>query len=299
MIVVYLGIVLKLVKKHKRKTQMVLLALATLFLIPNTYHINFMWQETLYSQTYHRPLVENYEEKLKNKETFENTILIVCDDVDFIRYRLGSLECVTKQIEIVQKDVNKNTNYFVKIFLHKADKTQFLTHPLNFAPNSELYTLSRRMFGAKIDFTGWRCWDTFRLKNQRWINEIHLNFNPAQINDFIWYIRHINNLYSHYYGIYFYMPFREKAIKCDVFSLFTITMIIINLFNLDLNSLSAFKIFSVFIGYKVNPLFAIFCINNKAFSLYAFIFLVIDAKIALLYSFIGYLGALKNLYYNK
>ncbi|OQS54602.1 hypothetical protein EHP00_107 [Ecytonucleospora hepatopenaei] len=276
---------------YSRKTQFKLLNLivATCLLFPIKNTLNFMWQETLYNLLEHREL-----DKINEKITFggkskEDTILIVYEDVKYICDNLKRLDVQTKGIEVTSTDIEGN--YFLKIYLKKSSNTIYVSNPLDFSVNSEIHTLARKMFGIKHNLTFYKIFDGWWLRNSRWRNVVTLEFHKDSIDEFIWFVRHINNLTSHYYGIYFYTPYKDQCIKGDIASLFVISVILLTLFEANLIKAKPHIIFTTFIMYKMCPLTALIA-NDENGALNAFMFLAINNKFAHVYCLICYIKIL-------
>lgn len=276
----------KYVLKNKYKCKAFVFGIALLLILPRTFSIRFMWQETLCGTLAHRNLFEVNDEVVLGGRPNEETIFIVCEDVDYIYQNLRRLDIFTKGLEI--STVDKPGNYFVKIFLHDAKRTRMLVNPLNFAPNSELYALGRNMFRTKFTMKCTSLLDNFCFRNNRWGNTMHINLAFSDIDKFLWFVRHINNLYSHYYGIYFYTPFGKKGIKADMLSLFTLAIIVLGLFDQKIEELTPTRIFCALVFYKMCPLTCLLWANKKYASLFGFVFLAIDHKFAYLYAVVIY-----------
>jgi hypothetical protein len=219
-----------------------------------------------------KPPYETIFIKFKGSEDFEAKLN------DFIL----RLKVKTRSVKISREDSKEH--YFIKIYLTEDDSNHHEVFPLsNYHTNTEIAFLTRSLFKTKLSF---RFSDLFYKPFE---NSIHLTVkNNLQTTLKICnLIRYFSNLYSHFYGLYHYVPLTKKFIKAESLAIFIFYVISITAFNLKLQ-FNLISTILVGISFVLTPLTCLFAVNLNQKPVLMFMFLAINIKFAFVYALICY-----------
>lgn len=205
------------------------------------------------------------------------------EDFEFrIQEYLSKMKIRSKSIVISRND--SNHHYFIKIFIKESSTNHLVIYPLmNHQPNSELMYIARSLFESKLKY---RVSDLLynRFENSL---EISLENNYSSVLKFCKLIRYFSNLYSHSYGIYYYLPTYSGLIKAESLMIFIGFISLILLTKSSIN----FNIFITFLNcviYMLMPFTCVLFANSEFKGIYLILFSIINLKFGFIFAIICY-----------
>ena len=278
---------LAFLNKNKLLLKRILLCLAPFFLKFNKDPFKSMSFESLSSHFVFNPSNEFQKESQPyDSKPSNQTIFIKLDGSEEfelrVRDRISRLKVRSKSIIISRN--NSNDHYFIKIYLKENSKNSYNVYPLiNYQPNSEIAFLTRSLFPSKLMFS-FR--DLFYKPFENSI-ELHLENNYSSIIKLCTLIRYFSNIYSHYYGIYYYIPLSHDLIRAESLAKFIFITLAILLFNLNTKFNTLF-VFSISFLYLMAPFTCIFFIKSRIKAVFLITFSVLNLKFGFLFALFCY-----------